>query len=128
MVISRLRRFPSFRIAFESPEPPIRAELFSVERLEQHAESLAKAQTVAPSRRSARLLAPRLYENSTVLEEAYRDILAALEIVALQLELLRAAPEEAIAPGQACVFYAAEGSRVLSGGWITVSGHDRAAA
>jgi ATP-dependent DNA helicase DinG len=28
-------------------------------------------------------------------EEAYRDILAALEIVALQLELLRAAPEEA---------------------------------
>ncbi len=29
-------------------------------------------------------------------EEAYRDILAALEIVALQLELLRAAPEEAI--------------------------------
>jgi ATP-dependent DNA helicase DinG len=29
-------------------------------------------------------------------EEQYRDILAALEIVALQLELLRAAPEEAI--------------------------------
>ena len=29
-------------------------------------------------------------------EEAYRDLLAALEIVALQLELLRAAPEEAI--------------------------------
>ena len=29
-------------------------------------------------------------------EEAYRDVLAALEIVALQLELLRAAPEEAI--------------------------------
>jgi len=29
-------------------------------------------------------------------EEKYRDILAALEIVALQLELLRAAPEEAI--------------------------------
>jgi ATP-dependent DNA helicase DinG len=29
-------------------------------------------------------------------EEAYRDILAALEIVALQLELLRAAPEEVI--------------------------------
>jgi tRNA-specific 2-thiouridylase len=29
-----------------------------------------------------------------------------------------AAPEEAIAPGQACVFYAAAGSRVLGGGWI----------
>ncbi|HEX2759762.1 MAG TPA: tRNA 2-thiouridine(34) synthase MnmA, partial [Rhizomicrobium sp.] len=30
-----------------------------------------------------------------------------------------AAPEEAIAPGQACVFYAPEGARVLGGGWIT---------
>ncbi len=30
-----------------------------------------------------------------------------------------AAPEEAIAPGQACVFYEAAGSRVLGGGWIT---------
>ena len=28
-----------------------------------------------------------------------------------------ALPEEAIAPGQACVFY--DGSRVLGGGWIT---------
>ncbi len=27
-----------------------------------------------------------------------------------------AAPEQAIAPGQACVFY--DGSRVLGGGWI----------
>jgi tRNA-specific 2-thiouridylase len=30
-----------------------------------------------------------------------------------------AAPEEAVAPGQACVFYEAAGSRVLGGGWIT---------
>jgi tRNA-specific 2-thiouridylase len=29
-----------------------------------------------------------------------------------------AAPEDAIAPGQACVFYEAGGSRVLGGGWI----------
>ena len=29
------------------------------------------------------------------------------------------APEEGVAPGQACVFYAAEGTRVLGGGWIT---------
>jgi tRNA-specific 2-thiouridylase len=29
-----------------------------------------------------------------------------------------AAPEDAIAPGQACVFYDAQGSRVLGGGWI----------
>ena len=29
-----------------------------------------------------------------------------------------AEPEEGVAPGQACVFYAAEGTRVLGGGWI----------
>lgn len=34
-----------------------------------------------------------------------------------RIELL--APEEGVAPGQACVFYAAEGTRVLGGGWIT---------
>jgi tRNA-specific 2-thiouridylase len=34
-----------------------------------------------------------------------------------QVELLD--PEEGVAPGQACVFYAPEGSRVLGGGWIT---------
>ena len=33
-----------------------------------------------------------------------------------RVELL--APEDAIAPGQACVFYEAAGSRVLGGGWI----------
>jgi tRNA-specific 2-thiouridylase len=27
-------------------------------------------------------------------------------------------PEDSIAPGQACVFYAPGGSRVLGGGWI----------
>jgi tRNA-specific 2-thiouridylase len=32
-----------------------------------------------------------------------------------------AAPEDAIAPGQACVFYEAHGSRVLGGGWIAPS-------
>ncbi|MFQ8431335.1 tRNA 2-thiouridine(34) synthase MnmA [Amaricoccus sp. W119] len=33
-----------------------------------------------------------------------------------RVELL--GPEEGIAPGQACVFYAPEGTRVLGGGWI----------
>ncbi len=33
-----------------------------------------------------------------------------------QVELL--SPEEGISPGQACVFYAPEGSRVFGGGWI----------
>ena len=32
-----------------------------------------------------------------------------------------AAPEDAIAPGQACVFYEAGGSRVLGGGWIAAA-------
>jgi tRNA-specific 2-thiouridylase len=32
-----------------------------------------------------------------------------------------AAPEDAIAPGQACVFYQLQGSRVLGGGWIVDS-------
>ncbi|RME13921.1 MAG: tRNA 2-thiouridine(34) synthase MnmA [Alphaproteobacteria bacterium] len=33
-----------------------------------------------------------------------------------EVELL--SPEEGVSPGQACVFYAAEGSRVFGGGWI----------
>ncbi|MEM8980083.1 MAG: tRNA 2-thiouridine(34) synthase MnmA [Pseudomonadota bacterium] len=33
-----------------------------------------------------------------------------------EVELLT--PEEGVSPGQACVFYAAEGTRVLGGGWI----------
>ena len=32
------------------------------------------------------------------------------------LELL--APEDGVSAGQACVFYAPEGSRILGGGWI----------
>ena len=34
-----------------------------------------------------------------------------------EVELLD--PEEGVSPGQACVFYAREGTRVLGGGWIT---------
>ena len=33
-------------------------------------------------------------------------------------EVVLAEPEEGISPGQACVFYAPEGDRVLGGGWI----------
>ena len=36
-------------------------------------------------------------------------------------EVELALAEEGIAPGQACVFYATEGSRVLGGGWIAAS-------
>ena len=56
------------------PEPPIRAELFSIERLEQHAESLAAAQHIASDPKQGRPLAKRLYDNAKVLTETYRAI------------------------------------------------------
>ena len=34
-------------------------------------------------------------------------------------EAILASAEEGVAPGQACVFYAPDGDRVLGGGWIT---------
>ena len=43
-------------------------------------------------------------------------ILRPLSATEAQVELLT--PEEGVSPGQACVFYAPEGSRVLGGGWI----------
>jgi len=61
----------------EPPEPPIRAELFSVERLEQHAESLAAAQHVAPDLGRSRPITKRLYDNTRVLTATYRAIVRA---------------------------------------------------
>ena len=55
-------------------EEPIRAELFSLERLEQHAESLAAAQTMTANRAGPPLLTPRVKENGRVLLESYRVI------------------------------------------------------
>ncbi|WP_347266242.1 tRNA 2-thiouridine(34) synthase MnmA [Paracoccus sp. (in: a-proteobacteria)] len=45
-------------------------------------------------------------------------ILRALDNGRVEVELL--SPEEGVSPGQACVFYASEGTRVLGGGWITL--------
>ncbi len=60
-------------------DDPIRFELFSNERLEQHAASLAKAQK-AEIRPDGLKLMPRVRENSRVLFEAYKAIgKAALE-------------------------------------------------
>ena len=59
---------------FSQVDPPIRAELFSVERLEQHAESLALAQRVAAGSKRGLPLERRLRENTKVLSEAYRTI------------------------------------------------------
>ena len=60
------------------PEELIRAELFSVERLDQHAESLAKAQRVTDQPKTDRRLATRLRDNGRVLVDAYRTIAEAI--------------------------------------------------
>jgi cyclic beta-1,2-glucan synthetase len=52
----------------------IRSELFSIERLEQHAESLAAAQHVTASPRTGRHLVRRLEDNGRVLFDAYRGV------------------------------------------------------
>ncbi|HKU52089.1 MAG TPA: hypothetical protein VJQ25_06460, partial [Nitrospira sp.] len=59
-------------------QEPIRAELFGVERLEQHAESLATAQAVTGNVRVGRLLMPRVLENGRVLVKSYRSIAHAI--------------------------------------------------
>ena len=59
--------------AWESAEL-IRAELFSAERLEQHAESLAAAQRTTPRPVAVEPLRARLRDNSRVLLGAYRAI------------------------------------------------------
>jgi len=55
-------------------EDSIREELFSAERLEQHAESLAAAQQVTATPISRRSLGARLKDNEAVLLAAYREI------------------------------------------------------
>ena len=72
--------FPGHVTAFALGEEPIRAELFSVERLEQHAESLALAQRVTEKRGAARSHTPRLYDNTKVLLAAYRAIVGATRL------------------------------------------------
>jgi cyclic beta-1,2-glucan synthetase len=60
-------------------EEPILAELFSLERLEQHAESLAAAQIVTNELGPGRLLAPRVLENGRVLLACYRATAKAIQ-------------------------------------------------
>ncbi len=59
-------------------EEAIREELFSVERLEQHAESLAAAQSVSSRPERGRPLAKRVRDNDEALLDAYRVIAAAI--------------------------------------------------
>ncbi len=58
---------------------PILAELFSVERLEQHAQTLAAAQKVTATPRRGRAVRPRIAENGRVLVESYRLLASATQ-------------------------------------------------
>ena len=60
-------------------EDPIRSELFSVERLEQHAESLAANQPISTTPTSGLSLVDRLVDNERVLLEAYRSLAKAAD-------------------------------------------------
>jgi cyclic beta-1,2-glucan synthetase len=53
---------------------PIQSELLSVERLEEHAQTLARSHRVAAEPGVGRPLAPRLRDNAKVLTEAYQNI------------------------------------------------------
>ncbi|HUU46492.1 MAG TPA: glycosyl transferase, partial [Acidobacteriota bacterium] len=61
-----------------SEKQPIRAEVFGIERLEQHAESLAAAQRVTDSPRRGRDLLHRIRANGQALLAAYRSIIEAV--------------------------------------------------
>ena len=73
-----LRKNHSEAVALSALEEPIRAQLFSAERLEQHAESLAAAQRVTTTPRKGRPLLPRVLDNGRVLLESYRAIAQAI--------------------------------------------------
>ena len=78
-------KLPALRfLSRTSPIPPwigeeaIREELFSVERLEQHAASLAAAQSISSQPEKGRPLAKRVRDNDEALLAAYRVIAAAI--------------------------------------------------
>ncbi|HEX2784917.1 MAG TPA: glucoamylase family protein [Ilumatobacteraceae bacterium] len=58
---------------------PILGELFSVERLEQHARTLAAAQTVADSPHKGHAVQPRVAEDGRILVETYRTLARAIK-------------------------------------------------
>ena len=62
----------------DGSEEPIIAELFSLERLEQHGESLAAAQLITSRARRGRDIRPRVAENGRVLIESYRELTRAV--------------------------------------------------
>ena len=76
-----------FRRVFRGAQPeqpwndrePIREELFGVERLEEHARSLAIAQPVTPGSPRGHPLAGRLADNAAALLDAHRKISKAID-------------------------------------------------
>ena len=75
-------------IAVPKIEEPIRAELFSPERLEQHAESLAAAQEVSETPDEGEPLLTRVAENGRVLLDYYR---LTAQVVSLEQSITPAA-------------------------------------
>jgi cyclic beta-1,2-glucan synthetase len=63
-----------------SDQAPVREELFGIERLEQHAQSLATAQSVTSQPPKVLSLHSRLNDNASVLLAAYRASAAELEL------------------------------------------------
>nr|WP_198374723.1 glucoamylase family protein [Roseomonas rubea] len=72
-------RRPGSAAAPWASRAPVREELFSVERLEEHAHSLAAAQAVSAKPSKVYPLALRLTDNRGVLLDAYRTIARAAE-------------------------------------------------
>ncbi len=73
-----LTPFRSWFVARPQVEEPIRAELFSVERLEQYAESLAAAQPITSTNRHQRPLLAQVQKNGRILLASYRSIAQAI--------------------------------------------------
>ena len=70
----KIQEMPFLNYPKKEPEDPIRAELFSIERLEQHAESLARAQSVTLKHSRGSAILGRVKENRRVLNAAHRNI------------------------------------------------------
>ncbi len=85
-MISVQKTFPwNNPVQFKSFAPggnnlPIRDLIFSLERLEQHAQELAGSQTLLTDPRRGRGLSRRVRENARVLTEAYRSIVEAIRL------------------------------------------------
>ena len=77
--LSKMTKKHASNILLPNLEEPIRSELFSVERLEQHAESLAAAQVITDKASRGRALIPRVLDNGRVLLDCYRAIARAIQ-------------------------------------------------